>query len=95
MKKTLLPGLLALSMVSAMTPARANGFQAAAILSRPCPGIFVGPVLPVIVPPHAVAGGPPPAQVSHGPVLTVIPERSDANAAANGRSKIEMLKIWR
>jgi hypothetical protein len=57
MKKILLLGLVAIGMSAATMSARANGFEVAVTLSRPCPLIFAGPFVPIVAPPTVVFGG--------------------------------------
>ena len=66
MKKILLLGLVAIGMSAATMSARANGFGVGVALSRPCPPIFVGPVLPIVAPPPVIAGGCEPTVIVRG-----------------------------
>ncbi len=66
MKKILLLGLVAIGMSAATMSARANGFGVSIALSRPCPPIFVGPIVPIVAPPPFVAVGCEPTVIVRG-----------------------------
>jgi len=75
MKKIILLGLVAIGMSAATMSARASGFGVGITLSRPCPPIFVGPVVPIVAPPSVVVGGCEPTVIVRGGGYVCGPER--------------------
>jgi hypothetical protein len=75
MKKILILGLVAIGMSAATMSARASGFGVGITLSRPCPPIFVGPVVPIVAPPSVVVGGCEPTVIVRGGGYVCGPER--------------------